>query len=492
MRYTRETKVGMFVLTAFAILAFMGFYLGVYRFDNGNYVKHTLYFKDINGLIKKSEVKIAGVPVGWVENLALDEHDGMCVRADIMIDKAYLLYQDAYGVVRQEGLIGPIFLELVPGTPNLPQLTHELSRSKKQPEQVSMDTLMRSLQDVAQEMKEIVCVVKKSIATDEQTDRISDVLSGVDQIIKQLHSEVLPAFTESVRSVAQVVNRDFSHFAHRIDLTANMLDGASDTMLKGFEEVKLMAHDINQGKGFIGNMMRDEEMYKNINRTTRFLSDACDRFSHLFFTYDGHVEDMFQRASSTCFKNAKGFFNVRIYPRPDYFYLIGVTTSQQGYITRTLTVQDYVDNCLNQICNASELPEWARYEYIYSQEKKRVKRNAFKVNLQFGKLYKNIALRAGLFEGTGGFSLDVFVPYKHRHGLISTFQMYDFRGQNRLCDERPHLKWINRIFIFDTVYIAFGLDDFVSKHDKSVFLGAGFRFGDGDLKYFLPNFVGVS
>jgi hypothetical protein len=45
--------------------------------------------------------------------------------------------------------------------------------------------------------------------------------------------------------------------------------------------------------------------------------------------------------------------------------------------------------------------------------------------------------------------------------------------------------------LFDTVYIAFGLDDFVSKCNKAVFLGAGFRFGDADIKYFLPNYAGL-
>ncbi len=80
---------------------------------------------------------------------------------------------------------------------------------------------------------------------------------------------------------------------------------------------------------------------------------------------------------------------------------------------------------------------------------------------------------------------------KEQHGLILPFKMYDFKGQNRINDEQPHLKWINRIFLFNSIYLAFGFDDFVSKDNKSIFLGAGFRFGDDDLKYFLPNFIGT-
>jgi len=228
-----------------------------------------------------------------------------------------------------------------------------------------------------------------------------------------------------------------------------------------------------------------------VRYTTDNIAHAFRKFNDLYFTYDGHVENMFERASFSCFKNAKGIFNVRIYPREDYFYLVGVTTSQQGYIRRTTTLQDYTDDCLNEICPDSDLPEWAKYQYIYNRNLQRIKRNAFKVDLQFGKLFKNVAVRAGLIEGTGGFAVDLFLPFGQRHGVISTFKMYDFRGQNRIDDERPHLKWINRIFLFDHIYLAAGFDDFVSRCDKSFFLGAGFRFGDADIRYFVPNFVGT-
>jgi phospholipid/cholesterol/gamma-HCH transport system substrate-binding protein len=484
--YTRETKVGIFVLAAVAVLVFMGFYLGVYRFDTGRYISHTLYFKDITGLVKKAEVKIAGVKVGWVDDLSLCNHEGVCVRADLMIDKTYPLHEDAHGVVRQEGLIGPIYLELFQGAPSLPLLTPEVSRGNIQAEQISMEALMRSLHDVAVEMKEIAQAVKASIGVHEQTNQISLAVNGVNQVVDQLQNMVLPVFTESVQTVAKVIDRDFDRFATRVEQTADTLDAASEKMLKGFDEVNTIARDINQGKGFVGSMMHDKAVFNNLCTTTKFLSNTCEKVSNLVFVFDGHIEQMFERASFSCFKNAKGIFNAWIFPRPDYFYLIGVTSSQQGYVTRTLTFPDFVDNCLNQICKADELPEWAKYQYIYNREKQLLKRNAFKIDLQFGKMYKNVALRAGLIEGTAGFAVDLFLRYDARNSVMSTLKMYDFRGQNRLYDERPHLKWINRIFLFDTVYVAFGLDDFVSKCNRTAFLGAGFRFGDSCLENFLP------
>ena len=49
----------------------MGFSIGVFRFDRGNYYAYTIGFNDISGLVRKAEVKIAGVKVGWVEDIIL-------------------------------------------------------------------------------------------------------------------------------------------------------------------------------------------------------------------------------------------------------------------------------------------------------------------------------------------------------------------------------------------------------------------------------------
>jgi hypothetical protein len=278
---------------------------------------------------------------------------------------------------------------------------------------------------------------------------LSELIGDIKQVVNQLKTDLLPSVNQ---------------FAGNVSKTANDIQSVSPDVIESF---------------------------KNINSISSDIKTSFSRFNDLFFVYDGHIENMMQRAEHTCFKDSKGIFNVRIYPRPDYFYLIGVTTSQRGYITRTTTFQEYTDNCLNEICPPEDLPEWARYQYIYNNNKKVVKRNAFKVDLQFGKWYRNFSLRAGLIEGTGGVAADLFVFHKGHYSFMSTFKIYDFWGQNRIDDNRPHLKWINRLFLFNHVYLALGVDDFASRCNKSFFIGAGFRFGEEDTKWFLPNYVGT-
>jgi ABC-type transporter Mla subunit MlaD len=49
------------VLGALGIFIYMGFSIGVFRFDRGNYYAYVIGFNDISGLVRKAEVKIAGV-----------------------------------------------------------------------------------------------------------------------------------------------------------------------------------------------------------------------------------------------------------------------------------------------------------------------------------------------------------------------------------------------------------------------------------------------
>lgn len=408
-----------------------------------------LYFKDISGLLKKAEVKIAGVKVGWVEDILLVDQDGMHARVDILIDQAYCLYQDAYGMVRKEGILGPAHLELVSGNPLREKLVSGAKLLHANVESPSVDELIVTFKSVAHDIQEVSTSFKQMFAGAEVVHGLSELIGDIKQVVEQLRIDLLP---------------NVNQFAGHAVKTADAVQSISPEFIESF---------------------------KNINSISSDIKTSFQRFNDLFFVYDGHIENMLQQAEHTCFKDTKGIFNVRIYPRPDYFYLIGVTTSQKGYITRKTVFPEYTDSCLNEICPSSDLPEWVRYQYIYNNNSKVVKRNAFKVDLQFGKWYRNFSLRAGLIEGTGGVAADLFVFSKGHYSFMSTFKIYDFWGQNRIDDNRPHLKWINRLFLFNHVYLALGVDDFVSRCNKSFFIGAGFRFGEEDTKWFLPNYIGT-
>ena len=71
---------------------------------------------------------------------------------------------------------------------------------------------------------------------------------------------------------------------------------------------------------------------------------------------------------------------------------------------------------------------------------------------------------------------------------VTSFEVFDWRGRDRVNDERPHAKWLNKIYFMRNLYVAFGADDFISKENANPFFGAGIRFVDDDMKYFISRF----
>lgn len=98
-----------------------------------------------------------------------------------------------------------------------------------------------------------------------------------------------------------------------------------------------------------------------------------------------------------------------------------------------------------------------------------------------------------MFENTIGAACDYYVPLNtDLMHWITSLEVFDTRGRKRLDDNRPHVKWLNKVYFMKNFYTAFGIDDIVSRRTASPFFGAGLRFTDSDLKYFMGMFGGMA
>lgn len=200
-----ETRVGIFVLAALGIFAYMGFKIGAFRFDRGHYAEYTMYFKDVSGLSKKADVKIAGVKVGWVESIGLERENGMKAEAQVMVLRDFKLHSDAYAVVRQDGLLGAKYLELVPGDSLLPQLHEGQALTRPSTSPVSIDELMQQFKTIAGNVEEI-------------TDSFRGAVGGV-QGKEQLRSmfDNLNLTSEKMARFSEVLERSFVRNEDNLD-----------------------------------------------------------------------------------------------------------------------------------------------------------------------------------------------------------------------------------------------------------------------------------
>lgn len=519
-----ETRVGIFVLLALGVFIYMGFQIGAFRFDRGKYAQYMLTFKDVSGLSRKADVKIAGVKVGWVEKVSLVPNDDMHADVTVMILKEFVLYSDAYAMVRQDGLLGPKFVEIVPGDPLLRRLQPGDPLSKPSTEPVSIDELLQQFKKIASNVDEVTTSIKDVVGGVDGREQLQNIFDNIQVSMERLSSvsdivdkalirnedhidnfmQIGTTFQTSLDKISTVFDRDFNRIATQFEASASSLEDAATQAREGLRSISSVAEKIDEGRGLLGKIINEDDTYRDLKLAVEGFKNYLTKIDRMQIVFDTHFESMIRQAEGYPWEDSKGFFGIRIYPREDYFYLLQISSSEKGYIRRKTREINYTDSQGQPIDfdRAKDAPfnqtdlnvdDLTRLAFILNYDKKTAYRDAFKINLQFGKIFNDVAFRLGLFEGTAGVAADIDIPFRSdKFRWVTTFEMYDFRGRNRFVDDRrPHVKWLNKIYVLRNIYTVFGADDFASKRNASVFFGAGIRFGDDDIKYFLSSISGV-
>ena len=533
--------MGVFVIFALGILFYMTFNIGVFRLNRGDYNHYTVYFEDVSGLQKKAEVKIAGVKVGWVESIDLLQDGVLQAKALITVLKVYELHTDAYAIVRQDGILGAKYLEIVPGDSLLPALGSGQALGKPGRPPVNVDELFQKFKVIANNVEDITNSIKnvvgsdgtdnlRSIITNFNTasshlsafsDSLERTISSNEQNLNSMISDFKdfakeirtgwPNLQSSIEKMSNVIDRDLNRFATKFESTAGAVEDAAVQARDGLRSISDVADKINEGRGLLGKLVTEDETYSDIKVAVQGLKNYFAKVERLGIVFDAHSESMWGKAENftdhldlnVTKKDSRGYFGVRIHPSDDRYYILQAVSGRKGWVERYTTHQRFsgATGELTDMCSNGPMteiqPTFTRVK-IQDPECKETtiqhRDGKLKFNLQMAKAFKDLAFRFGLFESSAGMAIDYDIPFgTENFRWVTSIEAYDFYGDDRIADQRPHLKWLNSVFMFNNLYMAFGADDFISKRNANAFFGMGLRFGDDDMKYLVskvgaPNF----
>lgn len=433
MHFKTETIVGIFILAALALFLYMNFQLGSLRFDALQHTSYTFYCEDAAGITPKSDIKIAGVRVGWVDSIELLPE--MHVKMNLRIVKSCTLHVGMHAVIRQEGLLGAKYLEFIPHADKGAVIKPgEVLPYPLRPF-VSMDELFYTFQKIGSHI-ESLGAVSKNLSTLGQ-DLIKDIketLGAMNGLLARL-SNSAASCTESVTTTADALRE-----------TASTLN---KTLMHAQEPVQHISKLTQE-------LQKDKSLIEDVKCTAKFARSCVQRARNCAIALDTHFEVLPREHQRT---NVKGYFDVWLFPCSSLFCLVGPVYSHLGFAKHKY-----------ELCN---------FECLRRIEEKR---DSFALNLQVGaRLPCNFQVRAGLFQSTAGFGIDWCLPF-NCFQWVTTFEAFDFKGHTRFAhDCRPYLKWLNRLYINDAIYIDFGANDFISKCYKSGFIGLGATFSTCNL-----------
>lgn len=510
-----EAKVGILVVGFFAIVGIFTFKIGGDRMpwdDDDGYRVH-IRFDSISGLKTKSKVRYAGVEVGSVESINLDNGRA---KVTIKLDPDIRVPANAKFLVGSSGLMGDKFVAISGGNENAEALEKDANVYGDAP--VDMDQLLASLNRIGKDIGEITTALKSAIGTDEERNRLTVILENVEilseslaktavnndesftetmnnfrmisedlrllihanrdnvdgtmedvRVVARSLADTMPQITANLDRVLANLNNLIEENRSDFDTTTENVASASENLDRSMYNFSSIVDKVDSGRGSIGKLINEDRFHENLNDALVEVRNAATEVR----SFIGRASDyrIFLGYRGEYYKDSedwKNYISLKIQPRPDKYYMFEIISQPEGSRTEEEFYYEF-----------EETPEFMGDSDTY-----RYTRTTWNVNdpvysIQFAKIYHRLTVRGGLIENSGGFGLDLNVYDKK---LWLSLDAWDF---NRSTD--PHFKLSGRLDIGDAFFLTGGWDDFMLKDDDqdNVFFGAGLRFEDNDLKYLL-------
>ena len=491
-KLTPEAKVGIFVLIGIILLVYMSLRVGGIQFGRAEGYEVYIRFDSAAGLDNDASVRVAGVEIGRVKGIALQNNKAKVV---LRINPDVKIGKDFTAVLKTKGLLGERYVELIPGSPNAPSLEAggEITRVTTY---TDLDKLISILSDAATDIKKVSESLSNALGGREGQATLKNIVTNIDEITERLNnvvkrndekfarivnnfelfSKILkeqgPEITGGLKAVAdnlnQLIAENKEPLRDGIDNLRTATAKLGETMETinrlaknvepkiddSVETIKSIVNKVDKGEGTLGKLVNDTTIHDSFNKTLTGINSYLGRVES-FKTFVGYRGEYLFDASDT-----KSYLSLRFQPKADKYYLIEIVDDPRGRknVETTETTVGGTTTTTKEVKTSDSL----------------------KFSVQVAKRFKDLTLRGGIIESTGGVGMDYYM-FKDR--LRFTFEAFDFDKKNN-----PHLKAgltynLNKYF-----FITGGYDDFVSKLKlASPYLGIGLHFEDEDIKYILSS-----
>lgn len=402
------------------------------------------YFRidDATGLVPKSGVKMAGIKVGVIDQIVLDEGRA---RLNLLIYGDVQLFKDAKVLVKMSGILGDKFVDLHRGTEAAGELP-EGSEVGRVQTFGAVDNVVDEISQLSASLKD----VSQSIlaATNGEGDRSKPLAKIIDNLERM--SGHLAEMTEENRESLETIVDDIRSVSGGLRKTLEKDNLAKiDRTLANIESI---TDKVNQGEGTIGKLVNDEKTVTSLNTAIDGVNRFLDAAARIQTSVNLRTEYLNQSALS------RTYFGVRITPGLDRYYDIAVVDDPMGVMER-------VDTTLSTggaTTQSTETKVW---------------RNKVKFTALLAKNFYDFTIRGGIIESSGGLGLDY---HMFRKRFSVGVEAFDFQpGSTRW---RGAVKFVP----YRGFSIIAGADDWSSStRPFSSYLGAGLEFTNDDFKMIL-------
>ncbi len=424
------------------------------------------YFGDVQGLVTKSRVLVAGIPVGYISSIRLE---GDRARVDLRIEGQIKLYEDASVTMRSLSLLGERVLVIRPGTPGLPEIP-DGGEIRVADTGASTDDIIATVNDIAQSVKKITTQLERAFGTEEAGERMENALRDLSialENIREVTDEAGPRVIRVMENV-ELATGDLSEIIHKrkdeidrgigeVDDTIASIHRAADQLNAVLADVKEVTSRTARGEGTIGRLTQDEALIDEVEGVAEGLNSFVGGLNRLRTIVELRSE---YYALTNAFKT---YFSIYLKPREGRYFLVQFIDDPRGSVSVS-----------ESIIRQSPPPLFFPNEYRRTEI---TRSNRLKFSAQFGKTIAFATFRFGIIESTGGLGAD-FKVLKDRLEINTDIFEFGRRIWPRLR-VRAGFELVKRF------WLVAGIDDAINP-TRDYFVGLQLRFDDEDLKPLIP------
>lgn len=469
-------KVGILVVVVLA--ASFGIYRLVdERSGGGSGYEVYAVFNDVTGLVPKSRVLIAGIPVGYIERIRLW---GARARVDIHVNEGIELHADGVVAKRSASILGESMLFITPGTPSARLLANG-EQIAAQPESGGTDQILDNVARISDSILRVAQQVERTFGTDEggrqmqvALQSLSEALEAINRTIQAneavvnrslanvegITSDALPkiaAILENIQEVTADVRRLVNNNEGNVDETVESVERTARELEAVIADVHTVTDRTARGEGTIGRLTTDETIVNEVENVAQGIGDFVGGIDRLQTIVGLRTEYHFLA------NTMKNYVELRLQPREDRYYYIQLVNDPRG-------LTSYEEEVITETPPREGVPEVRQVRTVRT-------RDAFRFSLGFAKRISFATFRFGVIESTGGVGLDL---HFFNNNLEINNDVFAFGEQ-----AYPRFRTNLAFQIVSRLWILGGVDDYLNS-TRDFYFGAMLRFNDEDLKSILP------
>lgn len=288
MKISNETKIG--ALTAISItLLILGF--NFLKGKNLFQKKATMYitFKKVEGLNVSDAIKINGLRVGAVEGMQEQDPNLKNVVVAFHLTREINIPVDSYGKIEAAPL-GATYIVINMGKSDQYLKNGDSLRGVESPGLVQdlKAYLVPTIDNANQTLLTIDSAVKKigSVFDEKNKKNLGDLLAHLNGTLELLNNELTPAtgslaqsleninsFTKNLKKSNDSVTAAINNTTKLTrELSSGQIAKTLSSLEKSIDQLNAIVSDVRSGKGTIGKLAADDQLYKNLTSTTNSLN----------------------------------------------------------------------------------------------------------------------------------------------------------------------------------------------------------------------------